>query len=90
MLEMGQYAAEAHFKIGQYARKKADFLIAVGADSKKIVEGFNQPEAVYHFDQVEDAVEKFLELLNKDDVILIKASRGVHLERLVLAIREGK
>jgi UDP-N-acetylmuramoyl-tripeptide--D-alanyl-D-alanine ligase len=90
MLEMGQYAPEAHLKIGRYAQNKADLLIAVGADSKKIVEGFNRPEAVYHFAQVEDAVEKFLALLNKDDVILIKASRGIHLERLVLALKEGK
>jgi UDP-N-acetylmuramoyl-tripeptide--D-alanyl-D-alanine ligase len=90
MLEMGQYALDAHLKIGQYAQNKADLLIAVGADSKKIIEGFNRPEAVYHFDQVEDALEKFLELINSDDVILIKASRGIHLERLVSAIREGE
>ena len=90
MLEMGQYAADEHLKIGQYASDKADMLIAVGQQSKKIIDGFTHQEAVYHFDRVDDAMAFFLQVIKEEDVILIKASRGIHLERLVFALKEGK
>ncbi|WKY47269.1 UDP-N-acetylmuramoyl-tripeptide--D-alanyl-D-alanine ligase [Eubacteriaceae bacterium ES3] len=90
MLEMGEYGPPEHLKIGQYARDKADILITVGDLSQKIAEGFNHQGMAYHFNKVEDAIEPFLKLIKKDDVILIKASRGIHLERLVVAIKEGK
>ena len=36
-----------------------------------------------HFNTKEEAIEKIDELVKKDDVVLVKASRGMELEKIV-------
>ena len=38
---------------------------------------------MYHFDNKEIAIEKLSDIINKDDVVLVKASRGMQLENIV-------
>lgn len=90
MLEMGEYGPPGHFQVGEYARQKADMIFAIGALSREIARGFNQEENTYLFDTAEAAKEQLKKIVSKGDVVLIKGSRGIHLERLVEAIREGE
>jgi len=47
-----------------------------------IANGMNK-ENTYYFEIKEEAIENFKNILQKEDVILVKASRGMHLEEIV-------
>jgi UDP-N-acetylmuramoyl-tripeptide--D-alanyl-D-alanine ligase len=65
-----------------------DLLLAVGNDAKKYVEGAKTRgmKNVFHFDSVEDAVTHLSQTVAEGDVVLVKGSRGMHMERVVDAL----
>jgi UDP-N-acetylmuramoyl-tripeptide--D-alanyl-D-alanine ligase len=79
MLELGKESANYHRQIGQFARDKADVLIAVG----DLVKNFSKTD--FYYQNTEDAIEK----INSDfkfqngDWVLIKGSRRMKMEMLV-------
>jgi len=94
MLELGKFTEEEHHNLGEMVSKIADIIIVVGPRSKFIAEGaiengFNSKE-LYIFDSPK-TTSKFLEgIIEKGDLILIKGSQGVRLERIVGEIMEHK
>ncbi len=87
MLELGRHARLAHREVG---RKVADLgiqlLIAIGPHSREIVKGAC-PVGVspsYHFRKLEEAKAALPSLLHTGDLILIKGSRGMQMERIKL------
>jgi UDP-N-acetylmuramoyl-tripeptide--D-alanyl-D-alanine ligase len=89
MLEMGEYGLGAHLEVGNYARDKADVLIGVGNLGRSICQGYENAGQVY---QVTDALAAgacLKEIVQPEDIILIKASRGMGLERIIDFIKEG-
>lgn len=89
MLEMGEYGPAAHREVGNYARDKADILISVGDLGRSICQGYENAGPVY---QVSDALAAgacLKEIVQPEDIILIKASRGMGLERVIDYIKEG-
>ena len=98
MLELGASAPELHHKIGyDAARAGIDVLVLVGELTKAAaagaLEGGMNAKAVVHLERVEEALERVPLLLADGDVVLVKASRRMRLERLVrqlIAAREGR
>jgi UDP-N-acetylmuramoyl-tripeptide--D-alanyl-D-alanine ligase len=94
MLELGKFTDEEHLLVGEKICGIADILVVVGPRAKSIAigaldGGFPQKE-IYSFDSSK-TVAKFLEgIVEKGDIILIKGSQGVRLERAVEAIMEHK
>lgn len=94
MLELGKYTEDAHKDIGQKVKGVVDMLVVVGPRAKFIKDGaeengFNKKE-IYEFDS-SVTVGKFLEgVVEKGDVVFIKGSQGVRLERAVEAIMAHK
>lgn len=94
MLELGKFTEEEHRVVGEKIVGVADILVVVGPRAKFIADsaiekGFSQKE-VYSFDSSK-TVAKFLEgIIEKGDIVLIKGSQGVRLERAVEAIMEHK
>ena len=87
MFEMGEHSEYGHRLVGGYAKENADVLITIGESSKFISDeaiklALNSSN-VYHFDNKEIAIEKLSDIINKDDVVLVKASRGMQLENIV-------
>ena len=87
MFEMGSFAEEGHREVGKCASQNADVLIAVGDDSRFMIDeavanGMDK-ENTYYFKTKEEAIKNFENILQKGDVILVKASRGMHLEEVV-------
>lgn len=81
MLELGDRAEDAHRELGQLAGEKADLLFITGAMRDRIAEGAKGAD-VRVFDTA-DALADALKLVWRDgDTVLIKASRGMHLERV--------
>lgn len=91
MYELGVGAAEAHRRIGEVAAASCDLLIATGGESaEELAEaacaaGLKR-EAVRHVGDAEAALALLNALLQPDDVVLIKGSRGVGLDRIVDAL----
>jgi len=88
MLELGKYSGRLHFELGRaIARSGVDRLIAVGPSSEKIIRGaFDGGMKASSVKQAQSAVEA-LPLVRKTvrqgDTVLVKGSRGVHLETIV-------
>ena len=87
MLELGQYTMEAHSTIGEKVAKIADILITVGIRGKFIAEmalkkGMNKKN-VLSFNRLDEAGLELQKIIKKGDLILVKASQGVRLEKIV-------
>lgn len=81
MFELGPRAEEAHKRIGRLARElKIDKLVAIGKLSKYM-------RGDYRFAHPGPAVKKIKDLIRPGDRVLVKASRGMHLEEVVEALR---
>ncbi|MCU0660316.1 MAG: Mur ligase family protein [Candidatus Pacebacteria bacterium] len=87
MLELGRYTQEAHKKVGEYAARHADILVTVGIRSRYTAEGaLNAGMSEKNIFQYEDArvAGKFVEgELSKGDIVLVKGSQGMRMERAV-------
>lgn len=91
MLELGSISETAHKEVGQLVFKMGiHCLITVGEAARSIARGAMEagmaPEAIYSFDNNQALCEKLPELLKPEDVILVKGSRGMHLEEVVDAM----
>ena len=86
MLEMGSYGPPAHREVGEYARGKADLLIAIGESAREIAAGWDETgtgSPASWFSDKEEAGEYLKGLLRDGDVLLVKASRGMGFESIV-------
>jgi UDP-N-acetylmuramoyl-tripeptide--D-alanyl-D-alanine ligase len=86
MLELGPDAAALHRELGEYARGRCDALVAVGELSREAAAGFGASAEVC--EDVDSAVAAILPLLGAGTTVLVKASRGMGLDRIVAALAE--
>ena len=92
MLELGDQARELHREVGiEAVTSGVDCLIGVGELAAHAVEGAREAglptSSAIHFPMADDALEALGSLLATDDVVLVKGSRGMALERLVQKLR---
>lgn len=88
MLEMGSYASEAHYAVGEFAAKKLDLLITAGEEAKQIAKGARDSglKEVYDFKTTEEAMCFAKTMLKAEDCVLVKASHGMHFDKIVKEI----
>jgi UDP-N-acetylmuramoyl-tripeptide--D-alanyl-D-alanine ligase len=85
MLELGDDSHDAHVEVGRLAAElDVDFVVVVGAGAAGIAEGAGDRATVV--DDVDAAVGVLSAWLTPSDVVLVKASRGVRLERVTEAL----
>lgn len=93
MLELGRFSVKEHEKAGRLVATKVEALMTVGVRARSIAEsardgGLKNTRIIEHADS--DAAAKDLAALIKPgDVILIKGSQGVRMEKIVKAIMEN-
>lgn len=91
MLELGKYSEAAHRDIGKYAAKCGiDKLIAVGERARDIargaIEAGMKSDFIFRFPQSEEAGKFLQDRIKQGDLILIKGSQGIRMEKIVLEI----
>lgn len=90
MLELGNKSSKKHREIGSYAAEKnLDFLITIGEKGAEIAAGAKtkmEPEKIIVLETNKEAIDFLAAEIKKDDLILIKASRGNKLEEIVLGL----
>jgi UDP-N-acetylmuramoyl-tripeptide--D-alanyl-D-alanine ligase len=91
MLELGSTAAQLHHECGQsMARHKIDYVVGVRGNGEEIAQGAAAGGVAAEFVETpEQAGEWLAGNLRAQDVVLLKASRGVGLER-ALAVFEAQ
>ena len=91
MLELGDASAEGHRLVGEAAARIVDWLLVVGAGASGIAEGAQaagmDPSSITRVRDADEAVESLPPRIRDGDVVLIKASRGIALERVVDGLR---
>ncbi len=88
MLELGDHALDAHLELGRAAKEAGvDMLLTVGQLGKLIARGAidaGMPVAlVSEYDDSWQAARELPEKLRERDVVLVKGSRAVKMERVV-------
>ena len=87
MLELGPDAAHLHRCCGEHMRRSGiDRLLAVRGEAIHIAQGFG--EGAIFVDTPEQAGEWLREHLHESDAVLLKASRGVRLERALTQLMQ--
>jgi UDP-N-acetylmuramoyl-tripeptide--D-alanyl-D-alanine ligase len=89
MLELGAISEEAHREVGrQVAALPADELIGVGRGMQAAVEAAREAglAEARHLTTFEDTVAHLLKRLTAGDLVLVKGSRGMRMERVVDAL----
>ena len=88
MLELGEYSEDIHRKVGkEVVKNNIDILITVGELSiyikdEAIKKGFNKNN-IYSFEKQDDTYNFIKSILKKGDLVLIKGSHGIKLEKVV-------
>lgn len=95
MLELGDCAQAEHYKIGRIAAEKADMVFAYGPHANRVIDGTitgGMPESMGRaFDDREAMAAALKRAARPGDVILFKASHGMHLELVLDAfLKEEK
>lgn len=88
MLELGEHAIRLHEQVGRAAQRCADVLVAVGGQAAEslvhaAVNAGMRREAVGYFATSDEAADAMRSLVRAGDVVLVKGSRGVRMDRVV-------
>ncbi len=86
MLELGPGELEEHADLGKRVAGKAQLVAFFGPRSQKGFQASGLGEAAAHFTEVEPLVNWLKPRLKAGDVVLVKGSRGMRLERVVAAL----
>lgn len=89
MLELGDCAQAEHYKVGRIAAEKADMVFAYGPHSGRVIDGTitgGMPETMGRaFEDRDELVKALKRAAKPGDILLFKASRGMHLELVLEA-----
>lgn len=93
MYELGDSEREGHLEVGRRAAAcQVDMLVAVGEMAAYIAAGAREcglpDNRVYHFLSKAEALAFLQEVLQPQDKVLFKASRGMEMESLIAGLEE--
>jgi len=90
MMELGKFAADEHRKVGREAAMVVGTLITVGPRSRmtadEAIKAGMKSENVISFDSANDVIRAGLPVIVRGDIVLVKGSQSVRMERVVKAL----
>jgi len=96
MFELGGFAPKLHFEVGEYAfRKKINVIVCIGEIAENIYKGAlketglhnSDIENIFYFRTQDEFFAEIENILKNNDIILVKASRGMKFEKTVEKIK---
>ena len=95
MLELGPREREYHYEVGRRTTPESiDVVIAVGPRSEALLEGARHSgfadDRLYHFPDAERAGAFLQSFIQPGDLVLIKASRGIGLDKIVTMLQSDQ
>ncbi|MDP3785032.1 MAG: UDP-N-acetylmuramoyl-tripeptide--D-alanyl-D-alanine ligase [bacterium] len=90
MLELGKHTITAHREVGEYLADKVGLLVTVGLRAKFFAEGavkagFKKKD-ILEFGDSNEAAKELPELIEPGDLILIKGSQSIRMEKITEAL----
>lgn len=85
MLELGRYSVMEHERIAAVADQCADLVVAVGIRARAFTVAPKHAQ-VLQYDNAHEAARALPDLIQKGDVVLVKGSQSIRLERVVEAL----
>lgn len=88
MLELGKYSKELHEKVGEeVVKNNIDILVVCGKEARNISHkalrlGMKK-ENIFEYNNLEETINALKKLLLPADTVLIKASNGMHFNKIV-------
>jgi UDP-N-acetylmuramoyl-tripeptide--D-alanyl-D-alanine ligase len=93
MLELGDKELDYHRDSGRSIPNTVDTVIGVGKRSRALLDGAREAgfadDKLHHFDDAQSAGEFLKTFIRPGDLVLIKASRGIGLDRTVNILTNG-
>ncbi|ATB27824.1 UDP-N-acetylmuramoyl-tripeptide--D-alanyl-D-alanine ligase [Melittangium boletus] len=86
MLELGPGELEEHARLGGLAASRAELVAFFGPRSRQGLDAAGLGDRAAHFTEVEPLLAWLQSKLKAGDVVLVKASRGMRLERVVAGL----
>jgi UDP-N-acetylmuramoyl-tripeptide--D-alanyl-D-alanine ligase len=90
MLELGQYEKKGHEIVGVRAAEVADALVTIGTLGHLIATAARwagmQSERVSEFENTDEAISYLQKSLTEKDVVLVKGSHVIRMDRIVTAL----
>jgi UDP-N-acetylmuramoyl-tripeptide--D-alanyl-D-alanine ligase len=90
MLELGERCEAGHKEVGKDVARSVDFLFTYGDKSKTIGQQAQKNEMkeenIFHFENIEELIDLLKKAIQAGDIILIKGSRAMHMEKIVREI----
>ncbi|MFN3705328.1 MAG: UDP-N-acetylmuramoyl-tripeptide--D-alanyl-D-alanine ligase [Thermoflexales bacterium] len=87
MLELGELEQQVHKEVGCRAASAAEYVVGVGARARWICQAAvacgAEPSHTFAVDTTEEALATLQRIVTQKCVILVKGSRGMHMERIV-------
>jgi UDP-N-acetylmuramoyl-tripeptide--D-alanyl-D-alanine ligase len=92
MLELGEKELDYHREAGRAIPKSIDAVIGVGKRSKVLLEGARESghKNLHHFDNAGAAGEFLKGFIDDGDLVMIKASRGIGLDKIITMLTNEK
>ncbi len=94
MLELGGRELEYHYEAGREIPLDVDVVVAVGRRSAALLDGARHAgftdERLYHFDSAESAGTFLESFIRPGDLVLVKASRGIGLDKIITHLEAGR
>lgn len=94
MLELGDFAPQAHHQVGLTAAQNADIVLALGPNATFVrqgaLEGGLAPQSIHISLESSELTRLLKELAEDEDVILFKGSRGMRMERILEGFLQKK
>jgi len=92
MLELGPISETAHEAVGEQAAHVCEQLVFVGKNAEMMQKGALKagisPAHVRIYSAVDQLLNELTDLVKPNDLVLVKASRGIALERVVAVLKE--
>ncbi len=90
MLELGQYEKQGHEMVGVRVSEVADILITIGTLGHQIASAARwagmRPGKIKEFENTDEAITYLQKSLTERDVVLVKGSHGIRMDRIVTAL----
>jgi len=93
MLNLSEISEQMHREIGEFAAQcGVDILACHGEDARFIYDGYKSAGGVIgrHYQHMSELIEDIPLIIKKGDAVLVKASRGMHFEKLLPVISRLK
>lgn len=89
MLELGPTSVDLHLGLKKEIKEVANVLVLVGEKTKNIYEKLKKDysENIFWFEDSEKAAAEISQIIGNSDIILVKGSRGMKMEKIVNVLK---